>query len=351
MRPLKLPRRQRGFLGELISGIFNWSGGKKQRESDIHMFESANDFSERMQEDTQAFNADQAAIARAWNAEQAELARQFSSNEALAARRFNADEAGIGRVFSADQARLQYERNALEAQKNRDFQERMSNTQYQRAIADMQSAGLSPMLAYSQGGAGNVGGSTASSQAASASVASGPAASGSAASGPSASSGSTSSVAPPRSPNILGGAASSAISAASALAGVEQLDAATGKTKAETAAIATQVELMKTQAGLNTAQRAEVEQRVRDQLYQWDTGYRQSNIRNEAELKAREVNIKDEEWRQKQVGTEYQRLEGPARVGEARMHEFLNRELVGGGSSAAMIKSIVLEALRGLIRR
>lgn len=51
---------------------------------------------------------------------------------------------------------------AEEAQKTRDWQEEMSNTSYQRAVKDMQAAGINPALAYQQGGSSTPSGVSAS---------------------------------------------------------------------------------------------------------------------------------------------------------------------------------------------
>ncbi|WNK14295.1 MAG: DNA pilot protein [Microvirus sp.] len=71
-------------------------------------------------------------------------------------------------AFSAAQAAASREWSAEEARKQNAFQERMSNTSWQRGVQDMKAAGLNPMLAYSKAGASSPSGAMGATSAASA---------------------------------------------------------------------------------------------------------------------------------------------------------------------------------------
>lgn len=214
--------------GGLIGGLVDLGTSIYNQESQKNENDKSREFSQQMQEDSQAFNAEQAALAyernkamqedaQAFNRGMQEDAQAFDQVMQEDAQAFNAAEAEKNRLFQSKEAEAAFERQE-------DFYERYQSIGAQ--VRQYQAAGLNPALL-----AGGVSvGSTPSSPAAAGSSASSSAASSPVASSPGGSS-------PAASSSPLGAALSALPEVASVgriIAEIQNIRANTEKTKKET---------------------------------------------------------------------------------------------------------------------
>lgn len=94
-----------------------------------------------------------------YQGQEAAMQGKYNSQSMLKQMGYNTLQAIMQGVYNHIENSVAMNYNSAEALANRNWQEHMSSTAYQRAVEDMKKAGLNPILAFSNGGASTPGGS------------------------------------------------------------------------------------------------------------------------------------------------------------------------------------------------
>lgn len=97
--------------------------------------------------------------AYAYQGNESAIQQKYNSQSMLKQMGYNTLQAITQGIYNHIENGVAMNYNSAEALANREWQEHMSSTAYQRAVEDMKKAGLNPILAFANGGASTPGGS------------------------------------------------------------------------------------------------------------------------------------------------------------------------------------------------
>lgn len=97
--------------------------------------------------------------AYAYQGQESAVQQKYNSQSMLKQMGYNTLQAIMQGIYNHIENTTAMNYNSAEAMANREWQEKMSSTAYQRAVEDMKKAGLNPILAYANSGASTPGGS------------------------------------------------------------------------------------------------------------------------------------------------------------------------------------------------